>query len=50
MIYATGDTHGEMSINRLSHKKWDEGKNLSKNDYVIITGDFGLVFHQDLHR
>jgi DNA repair exonuclease SbcCD nuclease subunit len=34
-----------MSIGRLSHNNWPEGKNLSKEDHVIICGDFGLIFY-----
>lgn len=44
MIYITGDIHGEMDIKKLSNKNWEVGKDLSKNDYVIILGDFGLPF------
>jgi hypothetical protein len=43
-IFITGDTHGEMGITRLSHSNWPEGKNLTKKDYVIILGDFGIVW------
>ena len=45
MIYITGDTHGE--FNKLSYKNFTEGKNLTKNDYVIICGDFGLLFNYE---
>lgn len=40
MIYITGDTHG--SISKLI--EFQEGKELTKNDYVIVAGDFGLVW------
>ena len=43
MIYLTGDTHGDLK--RLSHKNWPEGKLLTKDDYVIILGDFGVVWN-----
>lgn len=43
-IYITGDTHGEHSIGKLSHKNWSESRNLTKRDYVIICGDFGLLW------
>jgi len=51
-IYLTGDTHGSQlqgkwGLNRLSHKNWLEGKDLNKSDYVIIAGDFGLLFHSE---
>ncbi len=38
----TGDTHGE--INRFSAKAFPEQKEMTKDDYVIILGDFGLVW------
>lgn len=40
MVFITGDTHG--SFEKLSHRNFPEGKRLTKNDYVIICGDFGL--------
>ncbi|MDO4344160.1 MAG: metallophosphoesterase [Eubacteriales bacterium] len=42
MIYITGDTHGEM--NRLNTTAFPEQKSLTKEDVVIICGDFGLVW------
>ena len=44
MIYVTGDIHGEIDIHKLSNKNWNEAKNLTKDDYLIIMGDFGLPF------
>lgn len=45
MIFVTGDKHGELSIKNLGTKKFSIGKTLTKNDYVIIAGDFGLIFN-----
>jgi len=42
MIYLTGDTHGELG--RFASNKFPEGKNLTKNDVVIIVGDFGMLW------
>ncbi len=42
MIYITGDTHG--NIKRLSSKNFPEGRTLTKDDFVIICGDFGLIW------
>jgi len=42
MIYITGDTHG--NFQRLSSKQFKEGKELTKDDYLIICGDFALVW------
>lgn len=43
-IFLTGDIHGENSIGKLSSKNFPEGKTLTKKDYVIILGDFGLLW------
>lgn len=42
MIYLTGDTHGDFS--RFSTKKFPEQKHMTKDDYVIILGDFGGIW------
>ena len=44
MIYFTGDTHGEIDISKISNRNWKECKNLTKDDYLIILGDFGFPF------
>jgi len=44
MIYITGDLHGEIEISKLNMKNFPQQKLLDKDDYVIVTGDFGLVF------
>lgn len=44
MIYITGDLHGENDIHKLSAKAFPEGKTLTRSDYLIICGDFGLVW------
>ena len=41
LIYITGDTHIPVDIGKLSAKKFPEQRNLIKNDYLIICGDFG---------
>lgn len=40
MIYVTGDTHGRRGVGKLLNFT----KALSKEDYVIIAGDFGFVW------
>jgi len=47
MIYLTGDIHGHHSINKLASSRWPEGKTLTKNDYLIILGDFGLLWKEE---
>lgn len=44
MIYITGDIHRDIDIGKLTSDKFPEGKNLTRNDYVIICGDFGMVW------
>ena len=47
MIYLTGDTHIPIDISKLNTKNFPEQKNLTRNDYIIIIGDFGLYWHED---
>ena len=42
MIFCTGDIHGDPR--RLNTECFPEQKEMSKDDYVIILGDFGLVW------
>ena len=42
MIYLTGDTHSD--FNRFSRNAFPEQENLTKDDYVMIAGDFGGVW------
>ncbi|MCQ4863490.1 metallophosphoesterase [Pseudoflavonifractor phocaeensis] len=42
MIYATGDTHGNFL--RFGTDFFSEQKGMTRNDYVIICGDFGGVW------
>jgi len=44
MIFITGDTHADSDYYKLSRYLFPEGKYLTKNDYVIICGDFGGVW------
>ena len=41
MVFVTGDTHGDW-MNRLKVDSFPEQKEMTKNDYVIICGDFGI--------
>lgn len=44
-LLLTGDIHGEHDIRKLSTKKLNANElNLTKEDYLIITGDFGLIW------
>jgi len=43
-IFITGDIHGDMDLFRFSSKRFPQGTSLTKDDYVIIAGDFGLLW------
>jgi hypothetical protein len=43
-VYVTGDTHGTMDVERLLPQNWSLGKTLTKEDFVIILGDMGLLW------
>lgn len=45
MIYVTGDCHGNFS--KFTLKNFPEQKNMTKNDFVIICGDFGGIWQQE---
>jgi len=44
MIFITGDTHGTFNMSKLDVFAVGDGKNLTKNDFVIIAGDFGVIW------
>ena len=45
MIYITGDTHIPIDIHKLSTRRWPKQNNLTKDDYLIVCGDFGLIWN-----
>ncbi len=44
-VYITGDTHLPIDIGKLNSDNFPEGNSLTKDDYVIIAGDFGLLWN-----
>ncbi len=50
MVYLTGDMHGDTDISKFTTKNFPLGKTLTKDDYVIILGDFGLMWYQPTHK
>ncbi len=46
MIYITGDCH--FDFRRFNTKNFPEQKEMTKDNYVIICGDFGGVWHKDI--
>lgn len=45
MIYITGDCHSDFT--RFNHDNFPEQNEMTKDDYVIICGDFGGVWNKD---
>lgn len=45
-IYITGDTHGQLNLDKLYALSFDV-QGLTKDDYVIICGDLGLIWYED---
>lgn len=43
-FFITGDTHGHIDSWKLVNKKFTTHSELTKNDYVIIAGDFGCCW------
>lgn len=43
-IFITGDTHGMIDWEKINTTRFPEQKNLTKNDYLIILGDFGGIW------
>ena len=44
-IYITGDVHNTIDVKKFNTKNFPEQKNLTKDDYMIILGDFGFPRH-----
>ena len=43
-VFVTGDIHGSIDIRKLGRRRWPEGATLTRDDYLVICGDFGLVW------
>lgn len=46
-IYITGDTHGGINDMKLKSKYFPNYKNCTKDDVLIILGDWGYIFGQE---
>lgn len=47
MIFATGDKHGEIDFRDLANKRFPLNRELTRDDYVIILGDWGVFWSPD---
>lgn len=45
MIFVTGDTHAQ--FHRFNMSNFPEQKEMTKDDVVIICGDFGGIWYND---
>lgn len=45
MIYITGDKHGSLQLEDLNKLNWPEGQELTKEDFLIVAGDWGGLFY-----
>ena len=45
MIYLTGDTHGQLDLEKFTVAKWAEQTKLNKDDYLIILGDAAIRWY-----
>jgi len=47
-IFVCGDTHGGSigDLDKLTSRRFPEGKELTKEDYVIVLGDFGFLWNK----
>lgn len=44
-IFVTGDKHGELEMKYLSPRHFPAGSSLTRDDFVVILGDFGLLWN-----
>lgn len=45
MIYLVGDIHGVLGSRRLSPERFPSGESLTREDFVVVLGDFGLLWN-----
>jgi hypothetical protein len=44
-VICHGDTHGELDTRKLNTSNFPEQRRMTKEDYAVILGDFGLVWN-----
>ena len=47
MIYLTGDIHGDHDLAKLSPERFPEQASMTRDDLLIVLGDFGLLWRND---
>jgi len=43
-VFVCGDIHGSLDILKLTARYWPEGRTLTRDDYLVVLGDFGLLW------
>ena len=46
MIFVTGDLHGNLDKSKLNTQSFPHQEELTKDDFVIIAGDFGGIWDE----
>ena len=49
-VYVCGDIHSSIDIMKLEYSRWPESMKLSDEDYLVILGDFGLVWNEKMNK
>ncbi len=44
-MYITSDIHGYIDISKLNSRNFPISRSLTKDNYLIIAGDFGLIWN-----
>ena len=44
MIYITGDTHGQVDIQKINTTNFPDQRTMTDKDYLIVVGDFGICW------
>ena len=47
-VFVTGDIHGWLDIGKLTPERWPQGMKLRRSDFLVICGDFGLVWNSPI--
>ena len=47
-VFVAGDLHGTHDIKKLTSKFWKTGNSLDKQDYLVIAGDFGFIWANEI--
>lgn len=45
MLFATGDTHHDIDIKKLTTKKFAVQEDMTKDDIMVVMGDWGAIWH-----